>query len=151
MELYHKIHKVLPLVCTDAVVVDPLKKQLLLVKRKNDPEKGKWWFPGGRILKNEKYADAILRKAEQEVGIRGKIKKQLGTYEYFSKTGYFKDTTSHMISVVFLVEIDISQKIILDWQSSDSRWFTKVNPRWHPYLKKYLKQAGFKEGNEPRR
>ena|SRR3989344_2921309 len=147
-DLYHKIHKILPIVCVDAVVVDSSKKRFLFVKRKNEPEKGKWWFPGGRIFKNEKLVDAILRKIEQEIGIPGKIKKQLGTYEYFSKKGYFKDTNSHMISMVYLIEIDVSRKVIPDWQSSSSKWFRKINPKWHPYLKQYLKQVGFKEGYE---
>lgn len=149
--LYHKIHKLLPLVCVDAVVVDRGGKQFLLVKRENEPEKGKWWFPGGRIFKNEKLADAALRKVKQEVGLPAKVKKELGTYEYFSKTGYFKDTNSHMIAVVYLVEVNARRDATVDRQSSDSRWFRKINLRWHPYPKRYLKLAGFKEGYEPRR
>ncbi len=145
-DLYRKIHKLLPLGCVDAVAVSPSKKQFILVKRKNEPQKGAWWFPGGRIFKNEKLADAVLRKVKQELGLPAKVKKELGTYEFFSKTGYFKGTNTHMIAVVFLVEIAVDKKIILDWQSSDSRWFTKINRNWNPYLKKYLKQAGFKEG-----
>lgn len=144
-DLYRRIHKLLPLVCTDAVVVDRSGKQFLFVRRKNKPQKGDWWFPGGRIFKNEKLREAVLRKVKQEAGLPAKIKKELGTYEFFSRTGYFKDTNTHMIAVVFLVEVNASKKVILDWQSSDSKWFTAINPRWHPYLKKYLKQAGFHE------
>ncbi|MDP3991302.1 MAG: DUF4916 domain-containing protein [Candidatus Colwellbacteria bacterium] len=147
-DLYHKVHKLLPLVCVDVVVVSPSKRQFLLIRRKNEPQKGQWWFSGGRIFKNEKLRDAALRKVKQELGLPAKIKKQLGTYEFFSRIGYFKGTNTHMIAVVFLVEVDVDEKIILDWQSSDSRWFTKINRNWNPYLKKYLKEAGFKEGHE---
>lgn len=147
-DLYRKIHKLLPLVCTDAVVVDRSHKQFLFVRRKNEPQKGDWWFLGGRIFKNEKLREAALRKVKQEAGLPAKIKQELGTYEFFSRTGYFKGTNTHMIAVVFLVEVSATKKVILDWQSSGSKWFTKINPRWHPYLKKYLKEAGFKEGRE---
>lgn len=150
-ELYRKIHKLLPLVCVDAVVVNLSKKQFLLVRRKNEPQKGAWWFSGGRIFKNEKLADAVLRKVKQEVGLPARAKEQLGTYEFFSKTGYFKDTNTHTIIVVYLVEVSANEKVMFDWQSSDSKWFTKINRNWNPYLKRYLKQAGFKEGYEPRR
>ena len=143
-DLYRKVHKLLPLVCTDAVVVDRSHKRFLFVRRKNNPQKGDWWFPGGRIFKNEKLRETALRKIKQEVGLPAKIRRELGTYEFFSRTGYFKDTNSHMIVIVFLAEVNATRKVILDWQSSDSKWFTKINPRWHPYLKKYLKQAGFK-------
>src|SRR3989344_6989596 len=151
-DLYQKIHKLLPLVCVAAVVVGGRReKQFLFVRRENEPEKGAWWFPGGRIFKNEKLADAALRKVKQELGLPAKIKKQLGTYEFFSKTGYFKGTNTHMIAIVYLAEVDIDKKVMTDWQSSGSKWFGKINPGWHPYLKQYLKLAGFKEGNEPRR
>ena len=150
-DLYRKIHKLLPLVCVDTVVVDRSHKQFLFVRRKNEPQKGDWWFPGGRIFKNEKLREAALRKVKQEVGLPAKIKEELGTYEFFSRKGYFKGTNTHMIAAVFLVEVSASKKVILDWQSSGSKWFTSINPRWHPYLKKYLKQAGFKEGREPKR
>ena len=67
--LYRKIHKVLPLICTDVVVVGGQRKKFfLLVKRKNKPEKGKWWFPGGRIYKNELLKDAAVRKVREETG-----------------------------------------------------------------------------------
>lgn len=81
---------------------------------------------------------------KQEVGLPAKIKKELGTHEFFSRTGYFKGSNTHMIVVVFLVEVSATKKIIIDWQSSGSKWFTKINPRWHPYLKKYLKLADFR-------
>ena len=144
-KFYREVHRVLPLVCTDVIVVGgKSKKFFLLVKRKNEPEKGKWWFPGGRILKNELLADAALRKVKQETGLRGKNPRQLGVYEYFSPVGYYQGTSSHMIAIDYSVEVNVDRKVILDWQSSDSKWFSRIDPRWDPYVKTFLRKAGFK-------
>ena len=142
--LYRKIHKVLPLICTDVVVVGGQRKKFfLLVKRKNKPEKGKWWFPGGRIYKNELLKDAAVRKVREETGLKALKIKQLGIYEYFSQVGYFKGTNSHMLAVVHLAHVNIHNKVIIDWQSSGSKWESKINPKWHPYIKTFLRKAGF--------
>ncbi len=146
LSLYKKIHHYLPLVCTDVVVVGRAKrkKYFLLVKRKNEPEKGEWWFPGGRIFKNEHLADAVRRKVQEETCLPVKKLKEIGVYEYFSPVGYFKGANSHMLAIDFLAEVDIRHKVILDWQSLNSRWFSKINPKWHPYIKEFLRKAGFR-------
>ncbi len=145
-KLYRSIHRVLPIVCVDLVVSDPQRKNFLLVKRKNQPERGKWYLLGGRIFKNERLASAARRKLKGEIGLRGKIVTQLGIHEYFSKTGYFPGTNSHTIIVVFLAVVrPHANSVKLDSQSSDLRWFRRIDPGWHPYVKKFLKCAGFQE------
>lgn len=146
LSLYRRIHALVPLVCVDLVVVGRLRgtKSFLLVKRKNQPERGKWWFPGGRIFKNERLHVAALRKLKEETGLKGSIKAQLGIYEYFSRVGYFPKMSSHMLAVVYMVEVPARGNIMLDFQSSDKKWFDKIYPKWHPYLKEKLRAAGFK-------
>ena len=56
-----------PLVSIDLCLV--CDGQLLLGKRNNDPLKGEWFTPGGRIHKNETWQDALLRIAEVELGL----------------------------------------------------------------------------------
>ena len=144
--LYRKIHRYLPLVCTDVVIVGKSKgeKHFLLVKRGNEPEKGKWWFPGGRIFKNELLKDAALRKTKQETGLKPTKLREMGLYEYFSPVGYYKGTNSHMLAIVYRAEVNIRESIILDSQSLDSRWFQEIDPRWHPYVKEFLRKGGFR-------
>jgi colanic acid biosynthesis protein WcaH len=56
-----------PLVSIDhCLVCDGL---LLLGKRTNDPLKGEWFTPGGRIHKNETWQPALLRIVKAEVGL----------------------------------------------------------------------------------
>ncbi len=141
-KIYRVIHRSLPIVCTDIIVSDG-RGRFLLVKRKNKPEKGRWWFPGGRILKNETLKEAAIRKLKEETGLKPKKIKSMGSYEYFSETGYFPGTNTHAIAFPFLVEVSPAG-VRIDSQSSDWKWFDRVNSGWHPYLKKFLKEAGFK-------
>lgn len=43
--------------------------KILLIKREKDPSKGLWTFPGGRIEKDERIKDAIMRESKEETGL----------------------------------------------------------------------------------
>lgn len=43
--------------------------RVLLVRRANPPDQGRWGFPGGRIEPGEAYLDAALRELFEETGI----------------------------------------------------------------------------------
>ncbi len=141
-KVYREIRRQMPIVCIDVVITDG--KKFLLGKRKNQPEKGKWWIPGGRILKNESLQDAAKRVLRQETGLKAKSMKFLGFDELLHSPGYFTGMTAHNIAFVFEAKIGANAKVKLDSQNSKARWFSKINPSWHPYAKKFLKKAGFK-------
>ncbi len=142
-KIYKEIHRSLPLVCVDIAVTDG-SGRFLLVKRTNDPEAGQWWFPGGRILKNELLREAALRFLERETGLRGSVSALLGFHEYFAAPGYFPGMNAHTIAFVFTVNVKRNSTFRLDSQSSDAQWFSKINPVWDPYVRRFLKEAGFK-------
>jgi colanic acid biosynthesis protein WcaH len=56
-----------PLVSIDLCLV--YDGQILLGKRSNEPLKGIWVTPGGRIHKNQTWQGALLRIAEVELGL----------------------------------------------------------------------------------
>lgn len=131
-EDYMKVMECMPVVCVDAVVVNN-KNEYLLVKRKNDPLKGEFWVPGGRLFKGEKAAEAIVRKMREELGIEVKVEKNLGYFEeFFDKTAQNIKTGFHAISLVFLVK-PMSGDIKLDSQSSDWGWFKELPPLLDSY------------------
>ena len=84
--VYNHILEMIPILCVDVVVVHQGK--CLLLKRKNHPAKGQWWFPGGRILKNETIEHAVKRKADEEVNLQGQYLGILSIEEtQFPQTG----------------------------------------------------------------
>ena len=141
-----KIYKTLvnyaPRVCVDLVITNG--KKFLLGKRKINPAKKHWFFIGGRILKDETIEKTLKRKLEEELGIKSNLlySKFLGTEDFFFRVGKNK---THDVNIVFLVKIKEKEFKNFDKeQHSELAWFNKINPNWHPYIKKMLKIAGFK-------
>ncbi len=139
--LYKKIHKTMIVVCVDLVVKHG--KEFLLVKRKNDPLKGEWFLPGGRVYKGEGLRAAALRKLKEEVGLRGRVRKLLGAGEQFVKDGYYPKVSAHVVSFIFLVDTKSKKSVQLDSQSEAFAWFKKIPAKLHPYVKDFLREAGF--------
>jgi mutator protein MutT len=50
-----------------AIVLDGNK--VLMVKRGNDPGKGKWSFPGGLVNLGEEVREAVKREVKEETGL----------------------------------------------------------------------------------
>lgn len=46
-----------------------VREEILLIKRKNDPYKGMWAFPGGFVDKFEDPINACVREVKEETGI----------------------------------------------------------------------------------
>ena len=135
-KLYKKIQEVLPICCVDVVIFNK-NKEFLLLKRRNEPVKGYWWIPGGRILKGELIEKAALRKAKEETGLDVKIKKLLGAKETIFKKGIYGSAV-HTVNIIFLAEVK-NGKVKMDSQSSEYKWFSKIDKNFHPYIKKFIK------------
>lgn len=68
--------------------------QVLLIKRDNYPEKGKWAIPGGFISDNEGLEEGAIRKLKEETGIEDVYVEQLYS---FGETN--RDPRTRVISV----------------------------------------------------
>ena len=141
LEFYKKILSVVPVLTVDLVIVDNGK--FLLLKRANPPFRGTWWIPGGRFRKGETFERAARRIAKAETGLSVKIVKLLGV-DGMHEQRYGIDVYS--IGVVHLVKPvgKVSAKLRLNKESSDAQWFSRIPPRSHPFVKKFLGSAGFK-------
>jgi ADP-ribose pyrophosphatase YjhB (NUDIX family) len=138
---YKKILEKMPICCVDGVVY--FKGKVLLVLRNKEPAKNKWWFPGGRIFKNERLKSAIKRKIKEEIGIDVKVKKIIGIYETFFKRGPFQNlkTGVHTINVCFLCTVSSLPKIKLDKTSKSYKWIDKISSSLPSYVKRVLKDS----------
>ena len=119
IEEYKNIVDKMPVMCVDAVIVD--KGRYLLVKRKNKPLKGRYWTPGGRVLKGERLKDAVIRKVKEETGLNIVPISVVGFYEDFYKENELGLKMVHTTSIVFSATV-VSGKIKLDRQSSGYKW-----------------------------
>jgi ADP-ribose pyrophosphatase YjhB (NUDIX family) len=125
LKKYKEIAGCMPIMCVDGVIVKDGK--YLLVKRNNEPLKGEYWTPGGRIYKGEKLKDGIIRKIKEETGLVVKPISIIGIYEDFYKKNELGLALVHTVSIVFVCS-PISGEIKLDSQSVDYKW-SKTLPK----------------------
>jgi len=88
-----------PMVTVDIVVFlkGRGRDKLLLIKRKKEPFKDKWAFPGGFVEMNEELADAAARELAEETALAGVKLEQMHT---FGTCG--RDPRGRQISIAFV-------------------------------------------------
>lgn len=55
------------------LAVVPRDGKVLLVRRANPPDAGKWGFPGGRLKLGESLTSAALRELQEETGVEASV------------------------------------------------------------------------------
>lgn len=66
--------------CVGAVVFDDAGR-LLLVRRANEPGRGCWSVPGGRVETGETDHDAVIREVVEETGLAVEVTGRLGSVQ----------------------------------------------------------------------
>jgi colanic acid biosynthesis protein WcaH len=131
--LYDQIEKCLPIVSVEAVIAKD--NTLLFLKRNNQPAKGEWWFPGGRIHIGESLEQALHREVKEETGLEISSYKLINVY-----SRVFPER--HDITIAYLCKCK-EDKIKLDNEHSKWGVFKHTAISLHPYLletiKDYLK------------
>lgn len=74
----HKLY-INPLPC-NAVIIENENGEILLVKRKVDPKKGYWDWPGGFIEPNEDLEVSVKREIQEELQVEIEITGIVGVY-----------------------------------------------------------------------
>lgn len=95
---------------------------VLLIKRKNDPFKGKWALPGGFLDKGETVKQAAVRELKEETGIDCLEPKLLGVY---SKPG--RDPRGWVVSTAFIKIVKQQKDIKAGDDASEAKWFDLNN------------------------
>jgi len=86
-----------PMLATDVII--RYRGGVILVRRKNEPYRGKWALPGGFVRYGERVDLAALREAGEETGLRVKLRDLLGVY-----SDPKRDPRGHVVSVCFLAQ-----------------------------------------------
>jgi len=131
-EIYATVLAMMPIPCVDLLVVDP-DNRVLLVERRNVPARGAWWFPGGRVHRDELRATAARRKLAEECGLVPTSARELGTFDILLPE-------AHAISTVFELRVETTE-VRLDAQSSRFAWRSRA--AWlatalHPFVASVL-------------
>ena len=134
-----------PLVSADLIVQNEGK--VLLGKRKNRPAQGYYFTLGGRIHKNEKISDALLRIAREELNLTlNHIPECIGVFEHFYDDSIFPNVRTHYVNIGFVVEVEMLPELPLE-QHSGYRWFETeellASEAVHPNVKLFFTGNGF--------
>jgi ADP-ribose pyrophosphatase YjhB (NUDIX family) len=149
--LFRQISQKLPIACVDLLIQDA-DGLILLVKRKNEPAAGCWWFPGGRIWFKEARKNAVRRKLLEETGLKTETINEMATFDLI-----FPDmpegVPSHGITSLFHVSVNHSnvkldmQSEMAEWHSAEHWLATDLHPFMSQMLTYGLKQLNAREGN----
>ena len=110
-----------PMVTVDAVVFAFFKNKarLLLIKRKNEPFKGKWALPGGFVGIDEELDRAAARELAEETGLVNVTLEQMHT---FGNVG--RDPRGRQITIAFMgIAVEESTKTKAGDDAEEARWF----------------------------
>lgn len=132
-----------PLVSIDLCLV--CDGQILLGKRNNEPLKGYWFTPGGRIYKNETWQHAMLRVTEVELGLRAIVVESfslMGIWNHFYNNSAFDENIStHYVNLPHYTVVKSRPLITIDDQHGEFEWFdltvVSVDKKFHTYTAAY--------------
>ena len=87
-----------PMLTVDAVVfrVKNGIREVLLIRRKNEPFRGHWALPGGFMDMNETLEEAVVRELEEETGLTGIRLIQMHAF-----SALHRDPRGRTVSVAF--------------------------------------------------
>jgi len=111
-------------VTVDAVIFRKTKgdHELLLIKRKNDPFKGKWALPGGFVDEGEDLIVAAQRELLEETGLKVTQLEQLGA---FGKPG--RDPRQHTVSIAYTGFAEENAEVSGADDADEAKWFSVKN------------------------
>ena len=93
-----------PIVSVDLVISHD--EGVLLGRRTNEPAKGYWFVPGGRVYKGETRREAVHRVAREELGVEVEIVESLGAFEHRYDTADVPGVDAkHYLANGYVVEI----------------------------------------------
>jgi len=134
-----------PLVSIDLVVPDA-QGRLLMGQRINEPARGSWFVPGGRILKDEPLDDAFVRLTSIELGVTlaRTDAHLLGVHTHLYETNFagVPGITTHYVVLAYRVDLSAGLDTLPRVQHSSYRWWGRdeaiasgqVHPNNFPYF-----------------
>ena len=130
---FREIEKLMPFASFNAIIVDS-EGRVLVMKRNNEPAKGLYWFPGGRIKIGQSFEEALKEQIQEETGLDWSEVEIVKVASVSSSV--FK--TRHYVETNFLLRKLSNSKIRLNQEHSDFKWVDSKelnSEEFVPYLK----------------
>lgn len=108
-----------PIPAVAAVVIHD--DNVLLVCRGQEPNKGRWGFPGGKIEVGETIAEAALRELEEETGVRAKVGNTLTAFDVIVRDEKQLTVFHYVLIPVFCQWLEGGPIAASD--AAEARWF----------------------------
>jgi colanic acid biosynthesis protein WcaH len=142
---FARVIRLTPLVAIDIIVRSP-DGRVLLGRRNNEPAKGCFFVPGGRITKNETLAAAFKRISRAELGVEKTIEKAqfLGVFEHFYPTNDVAQPGfgTHYVTLAYKVTSPVRDTLLPKDQHGEYVWKTEADllscPEVHEHTKAYF-------------
>jgi colanic acid biosynthesis protein WcaH len=120
---------------------------LVFGERQNEPVKGWWFLPGGRVQKGETRTEAVHRVAREELGLSVEIVESLGAFEHFYDTSDVPGVDSkHYLANGYVVDVVADDAtavgdFVTDDQHDEVRVFDAPPDPLHDHIRDYLDVA----------
>jgi len=134
-ELFLKIREAIPLASVDLLVVH--EGRLLLMRRLNEPGKGVWFLPGGRIRYGETIRETVLRELEEETGLTPTRIEAKGSMSHL-----WPD--AHYVTTFFRIDID-DDAVMINSEHDEYTWVTELPEDAHSFVREMVERAGIFE------
>ena len=110
-----------PLVGVGALIHDE-EGRILLIKRRFEPNKGRWSLPGGLLETGETLVFAGRREVREELGVEIEVEELFQVSEEIIKDAEGK-ARFHFVLVDFLAKLSGGATITLNEESESFKWF----------------------------
>ncbi len=106
-----------PLLGVGAIIIKD--KAVLLIRRKYEPSRGLWSFPGGMVERGERVKAAVKREAQEETGLRIRVGPLVGVFEKIVRSS--QRVRYHYVVLDYLA-VPVSGRVRPRSDALDARW-----------------------------
>lgn len=144
-KVFAQVVKHAPLVSIDLILQDS-QGRIFLGCRRNQPAKGKWFVPGGRIREGEQLDQALRRIVREELGVESvsSAAEFVGVFEHFYEDNFAAEAGygTHFVVLAHKFILESPLKNLPPAQHSEYQWWGIAEPirsrKVHPYTKAYF-------------
>ena len=137
-----------PLVAVDLLVRNE-HGSLLLGLRSNEPARGYWFVPGGRVRKEETLDDAFYRisRSELNVALARSSGTLIGVYTHVYPTNFLgvPDVSTHYVVLAYEVQMDLPLSALPNVQHTQYGWWSsrdaEASPKVHENVLPYFRDS----------